>query len=103
MAYQVIWSPEAYDDIDKLAGFIAKDSPFYAQAVVEKIIEASSSLVQSPQRGRIVPEIGDPNHREIFIYSYRLIFEIEEKTVNILAVIHGKRLLSSIERLDLAD
>ncbi len=100
MVYQVIWSPEAYDDVDEIAGFIAKDSPFYAQAVVEKIIETSRRLDQSPESGRVVPEIGDPNHREIFIYSYRMIFEIEEETVNILAVIHGKRLLSSIERFE---
>ncbi|MDF2373942.1 MAG: type II toxin-antitoxin system RelE/ParE family toxin [Rhizobiaceae bacterium] len=103
MAYQVVWSPEAFKDIDEIVGFIAKDSPFYAQVVVEKIIDASRSLDESPQRGRIVPEISDPSHREIFIHSYRLIYEIEAETVSILAMIHGKRLLSSIERLDLEE
>lgn len=29
-------------------------------------------------RGRVVPEIGSPDIREIFVKSYRLIYKIEE-------------------------
>ena len=36
--------------------------------------------------------------RERFLYSYRLIYELSSETVRILAVIHGKRLLESVER-----
>jgi len=39
----------------------------------------------------MVPEINDPNVREIFVYSYRLIYEITPKRVEILAIVHGKR------------
>ena len=41
--------------------------------------------------GRIVPEIGDPNVRELIVYSYRLIYEILPEEIRILALIHGKR------------
>jgi len=44
MDYQVIWSPEALDDVDDIAGYIAKDSPQYAQAVVEQVITRSRNL-----------------------------------------------------------
>ncbi len=43
--------------------------------------------------GRIVPELNRENIRELFVYSYRLIYEIRDKTVRIVAVVHGKRLL----------
>jgi plasmid stabilization system protein ParE len=33
-----------------------------------------------------------------FVYSYRLIYRVEEASVLIVAVIHGKRLLENIER-----
>jgi len=46
-----------------------------------------------------VPEINDPQVREHFIVSYRLIYEIKDNDLYILGVIHGKRLLESIERL----
>ena len=43
------------------------------------------------EMGRIVPEIDDPNVRELFVYSYRLIYEINPDGLEILAIIHGKR------------
>jgi len=45
--------------------------------------------------GRIVPEIGNDNIRGLFVYSYRLIYRIEENQILIVAVIHGNRLLKS--------
>jgi len=56
-------------------------------------------LLKQPELGRIVPEINDPQVREHFIVSYRLIYEIKDNDLYILGVIHGKRLLESIERL----
>jgi plasmid stabilization system protein ParE len=42
-----------------------------------------------------VPEVGDEVVREIFVKSYRLIYEIRESDVVILALIHGARKLPS--------
>ena len=42
-----------------------------------------------------MPELGNADIRERFLYSYRLIYEIESGHINIMAVIHGKRLLES--------
>jgi len=36
-------------------------------------------------------ELGD--YREIFVYSYRLIYRTDKQSVLIVAVIHGSRLL----------
>lgn len=93
MDYRVSWSPEALEDVESIASFIARDSAFYAKAVVNKLIESSRSLKKYPERGRIVPELGDKDVREIFVYSYRLIYRIHEKNILIVAVIHGKRLI----------
>ncbi len=97
MDYQVTWSPEAIEDIEEIAAYIHKDSPLYASKVVEELITASRSLTQLPQRGRRVPELA-ATHRECFVYSYRVIYRVEENRVLIVAVIHGKRLLVSVER-----
>lgn len=96
MDYQVIWSPEALEDIDAIAEYIQKDSPFYAQAVVERCIAASRALVANPRRGREVPELEDEHYREIFIYNYRMIYWVEKPEVKIAAVIHGARRLENL-------
>ena len=97
MACQVSWSPEAVEDIEEIASYIEKDSPSYAQAVSEQIITASRQLDQFPLRGRTVPELDDEEYRELFIYSYRLIYRVKEHQVLIIAVIHGRRLLENME------
>ncbi len=49
-----------------------------------------------PLLGRVVPEIGDHNIRERFVYSYRLVYKIEENRILIVSIIHGKRLLKNV-------
>jgi len=41
----------------------------------------------------VVPEFGEDTIREIFAYSYRIIYQIEDEEITVAAVIHGKRLL----------
>ena len=96
MEYRVTWSPEAVEDLESIAEYIGRDSSFYAQSVVSKILEASRNIEEFPLIGRVLPEIGDENIRERFIYSYRLVYEIRQQRILIVAVIHGKRLLENI-------
>jgi plasmid stabilization system protein ParE len=93
MAYEVVWSPRAVEDVEAIALYIAADSTSYAAAVVKKIVDTTRSLRRFPFAGRIVPEFGEENIREKLVYSYRIIYRIQEETVTIAAVIHGKRLL----------
>ncbi len=87
----VIWSNPAKDDLKKIHDYIAKDSKFYAIKVSQEFVEKSEELKEFPKMGRVVPEIGDPNIRELFVYSYRLIYEISSDEIEILAIIHGRQ------------
>lgn len=98
MAIQLEWSNEALEDIESIATYIEKDSPFYAKSVVTKFFEKAEIIKDFVELGRIVPELGDSNIREIFVYSYRLIYKIDSNTVLFVAVIHGKRLLENHEK-----
>ena len=91
MARKVVWSYEATDDLDVLAEYIANDSAFYAAAFTQQILDISRSLNEFSDRGRIVPELGNPNIRELLIREYRLIYGIEKSRIVILALVHGAR------------
>ncbi len=91
----VTWSLPAKDDLRQVRDFIARDSIYYAEKVAKDVVEKSEILDQFPQVGRIVPEIGNPNIRELFVHSYRLVYEVASAGVVILAVIHNKRDFSS--------
>jgi len=87
----VKWSKPAKLDLKQIHDYIARDSKFYAQKVSLEIVEKSEKLNSFPEVGRVVPEIEDPNIRELLIYSYRLIYEVFPNKVEILALIHSKR------------
>ena len=89
MALILVWSPEALDDIEAIAAYIERDSPWYAKAVVSKLIETAESIPEYPQLARMVPELGDPDIRERLVHRYRLIYRLEETRVVVAAVIHG--------------
>ena len=90
---QVRWTPQASDDLDGIAEFIAADSPHFAALFVIDVLESVERLVDFPKSGRVVPEIGDPAVREIILGNYRLIYRLRGETAEILTVYHGARLL----------
>lgn len=101
MARPLAWSPEALEDLELIAEYIERDSAFYARAVVTKLVDMARALGEFPELGRVVPELGEANIRERFVYSYRLIYRVEAERILILAVIHGRRLLENTERFPL--
>lgn len=95
MAFTLEWSEEALEDIESIANYIEKDSPTYAKSVVSKFFEKAELLQEFSELGRKVPEMNNPQIREIFIYSYRLIYKIERTKILFIAVVHGRRLLEN--------
>ena len=93
MAYRLVWSPEAVEDIEAIASYIERDSPWYAKAVVSKIVDTAEIIPLHPELGRMVPEINDKKVRERFVYSYRIIYRVEQDRILIATVVHGSRLL----------
>lgn len=101
MAYKVNWSPEAIEDLQSIAEYIAKDSHVYAQSVVTKVLAVSRSLASYPLIGRIVPEIGVAEFRDVLFIVIDSFIRIEGNKILIVAIIHGKRLIDNIsDRLE---
>jgi len=96
MAWKVTWTYSAWRDLEEVADYIAKDSPHYAAAFVREVRDAARSLAYIVERGRTVPEFNDPGIRELFVRSYRLIYQVKERAVNIIGFIHGARDLSAL-------
>lgn len=101
MARGLVWSPEALEDIESIASYIERDSPWYAKAVASKIVELAETIPDYPEIGRVVPEIRDPSIRERFVYSFRVIYRVEPARILLVAVIHGSRLLQPhVQRIE---
>ena len=87
----VIWADPAKTDLKAIYDFVASDSKYYAKKVVQDIIDRTNIIETYPMIGRKVPEIDDENVREIFAYSYRILYEIKSEKIYIIGIIHGRR------------
>lgn len=94
---KVLWTKEALEQLVEIEAFIARDSSARAKEFVDRLIERGQSFARFPQRGRIVPEFSQPEIREIFEKSYRIVYRIHKARVEILTVFEGHRLLRNDE------
>ena len=94
MARKIVWDEQALEDLLQAADYISRDSQHYAQALIDKAAAAARSLLVFPESGRRVPEIHDANIRELFVQSYRLIYEVQPEALDVIAFVHGARNLS---------
>ena len=88
---EVIWTLHAQATLDAAISYIAKDSLTAAQQLLERALEAADSLSILSDRGRMVPESETPAIREIFVQRYRLIYQVQETKIEVLAFLHGAR------------
>jgi toxin ParE1/3/4 len=93
MAHRIVWSRRAVHDLDTLTTYIAADSPAYAGVVLKNIVNQTRILARFPRAGRTVPEFDDENVRELVVYSYRIIYRLQDDEALVVAVVHGKRIL----------
>ena len=90
---EVRWTDKALADIEALAVYIAKDSEKYAVIEVARIFEAENILMQYPKSGRMVPELGREDIREIIRGNYRIIYRLISKNrIDILTIHHSRKL-----------
>lgn len=81
----VVWAESAQGALDEVVEYIASDSRQAAAHVLDAALHAAASLSTLSDRGRIVPELGDPEIREIFVFRYRLIYRVEHERVVVVA------------------
>jgi plasmid stabilization system protein ParE len=95
---RIKWSQRARNDIRDLRAYIAKDSTYYAQRFIERIIASIEKLQTFPRSGRAVPEAeGRDDVREVIYQGYRIIYLTRAKEVSIVTIIHGSRDLGAQE------
>lgn len=97
MTYKIAITAGAESDLDGIFAYIVQDNPRAAGKMVKRLYEKISTLKTMPKRCPLAPENGVLDLKEVrhLIYSnYRIIFCIENKTVTILEIRHGSRLLA---------
>jgi len=89
---QINFTKEAFNDIDEIAIYIAKDSPKFSELTISKIILRTEILRDYPLSGKPVREYKRSKLREIIEGNYRIIYKIvSTNRIDILAIHHSAR------------
>ena len=93
MAFKIVWSQQARDDLQAIVLFIAQDNPGVAESFGYQLMSKLDLLMQFPLAGRVVPEENDESIREIVFRPYRIIYKMmaKEQMIGIVRVWHGAR------------
>ena len=93
MAYNLVWSPTARDDLHDIIIFIANDSRNHAMSFGYELISITDQLRLFPEHGRVVPEYRNQDLRELIFRSYRIVYRVdrERKLCEIARVWHSAR------------
>jgi plasmid stabilization system protein ParE len=90
---QVVWTEDSEADLRRIYDQIAVDSRTAAASLVLRLVASVSRLQDFAYSGRVVPEFGRENVRELIVGSYRVIHRVGSNRVDIARVLHGARLL----------
>lgn len=63
----------------------------YARLMVNRLFDSANRLEDFPASGRIVPELGREDVREIIVGTYRVVYKLTDDRVEMIAVMHGAR------------
>src|ERR1700757_4280564 len=93
MAFKIVWSNQALEDLRSIVSFIASDNPTAAEHFGYLLMTRVDVLEEHPRFGRVVPEEGNEDIREIIVRPYRVIYLVIEpqKIIGIARLWHGAR------------
>ncbi len=94
---RIVWSPLAVQRLREATEYIARDKPGAAESWVNGAFEAVGRLAELPHSGRVVPELGRPDIREVIYGIYRIIYRVSPEAILVLTVQHGKQLIDETE------
>lgn len=88
---KIRWTKKSVADLKNIFDYISLDSEFYATRFVNQLIQQVEQLKKFPISGRVVPELMNPNIRELITGNYRIFYRQSKHHVTILRIHHSSR------------
>jgi plasmid stabilization system protein ParE len=91
---EITFAASAVNDLDDIRSWYADQQvPAVGDNLLREIVSQVERLGAFPESGRIVPEFGIANLREIICSPFRIIYRLDESKVRVVRVWRSERLL----------
>jgi toxin ParE1/3/4 len=89
---RVRWTRRALADLREIGIYIRSDNPDAARRWVARLRDRAVQAAEAPRSGRVVPEFGRADLREVFLRSYRIVYAVHDDGIEIVTVFEGHQL-----------
>lgn len=92
---KIKYTPIAFDDMDEIFSYIAKDNVTTAEGLLEQISSGISMLSEFPNMGSVLSDeeynLVNNGYRFIVIHPYLVFYRIIDHNIIIHRILHGRR------------
>jgi plasmid stabilization system protein ParE len=92
----LFWTRCSRRDLAEIERFIGRDDPETATRWVARLEARARKAAAAPLTGRIVPELGRVDVREVILKTYRIVYLVRSSEVIVLTVFESHRRLPSV-------
>jgi plasmid stabilization system protein ParE len=90
----ITFAASAVNDLEAICTwYVDQQIPAVGEKLLREIISHVERLADFPESGRIVPEFGIANLREIIYSPFRIVYRFDENRVRVVRVWRRERLL----------
>ncbi|MBW2651182.1 MAG: type II toxin-antitoxin system RelE/ParE family toxin [Deltaproteobacteria bacterium] len=90
----ITFAASAVNDLEAIRNwYIDQQVPDVGKKLLREIISQVERLADFPESGRIVPEFGIVNLREIIFPPFRIVYRLDKNRVRIVRIWRSERLL----------
>jgi len=84
------WTASANRDLVRLHAFLNPLNPRAAARIVQQLVDAAEQLLTYPQLGERLAAFAPRNVRRLIVGDYELRYELEDTTITVLRIWHGR-------------
>lgn len=91
---RISFAASAVSDLEGIrAWYIELEVPEVGERLLQEVIAAVERLANFPESGRVVPEFGLPQLREVIHPPFRIVYRVDKARVRIVRVWRSERLM----------
>ena len=90
---KLFWTETAKQDLIAIRQYISADNPTAAKRWVDRLRQRARNSIHAPLDGRMVPELAREDIRELIEGNYRIVYQVLDDRIVVLAVFEGHQLL----------
>jgi toxin ParE1/3/4 len=88
------WSEQSKSDLSAIRSYIARDSEYYADRMILRLLSRAERILAFPTSGHLVHEYPDAELKEVHEEPYRIIYRPLKTEVEIVTIVHFRKPLN---------